>query len=98
MFLRAQLGKLDEAQHYLAAYHPEVDSNIIRTFWDAPMLRAILALENHKPAEALHLLEPARPYHLCNFYVPYFRAKAETEAACSKPPRPTTASSSTIRV
>jgi tetratricopeptide (TPR) repeat protein len=80
MFLRAQLGKFDEAQHYLATNHPELDSNTMRTYRDLPLLRAILAFESHKPAEAVRLLEPARPYQLCDFYVPYLRARAETEA------------------
>jgi predicted negative regulator of RcsB-dependent stress response len=43
-------------------------------------LRATLALIAHQPAEAVRLIEPARPYQLRNFDVPYLRARAETEA------------------
>ena len=39
-----------------------------------------MALKGHRPAEAVDLLEPARPYQLRDFKVPYLRAEAETEA------------------
>jgi eukaryotic-like serine/threonine-protein kinase len=80
MSVRAELGDLAPAQHYLASGHPELDSNTIHTYRDVPMLRAMLAIKSHKPSEAVHLLEPARPYQLCDFAVPYMRARAETEA------------------
>jgi predicted negative regulator of RcsB-dependent stress response len=43
-------------------------------------VRALLALKAHKPADAVELLEPARPYQLRDFEVPYLRAQAETDA------------------
>jgi predicted negative regulator of RcsB-dependent stress response len=45
-----------------------------------PMLRAMLALADHKPAEAVQLLEPARPYQLRGYSAIDLRARAETEA------------------
>ena len=80
MLIRAQLGDFVEAQHYLATVHPELDSSTLRTYYDLPQLRATLAIQNHEPADAVRLLEPARPYQLCNFTVPYLRASAETAA------------------
>jgi eukaryotic-like serine/threonine-protein kinase len=80
MSVRAELGDLTPAKRYLASGHPELDSNTIHTYRDVPMLRAMIAIKEHKPSEAVRLLEPARPYQLCDFVVPYMRAQAETDA------------------
>jgi len=79
--LKASLGDTGPAQSFIAANGAASDSrDTVLLYSDLPYLRAILALKDHKPAEAIQLLEPARPYQLRNFAVPYLRAQAETEA------------------
>ncbi len=80
MLEKAQLGDVADAEQYLAASHPEKDRETMRVFRDLPILRATVSMAKHKPAEAIQQLEPARPYQLCDFQVPYLRAAAETEA------------------
>jgi hypothetical protein len=59
------------------ASHAPVTTHI---YCGLPEVRAALALIAHKPAEAVRLLQPVRPYQLRNFRIPYLRARAETEA------------------
>ena len=80
MLEKAELGDFAEAQRYLASIHPETDRATIQVFRDLPILRATIALASHKPADAVRLLEPARPYQLADFQVPYLRGTAEAEA------------------
>ncbi|HWY15054.1 MAG TPA: winged helix-turn-helix domain-containing protein [Rhizomicrobium sp.] len=49
---------------------------------DMPVTRAIIALGQDKPTEAIAALEPARPYELRDFWTPYLRGQAclETKA------------------
>jgi tetratricopeptide (TPR) repeat protein len=78
---RAQLGDPAFAQHLLATSGNGDDkNNTVLVFVELPVLRALLALKAHKPAEAVQLLEPTRPYQLRDFVVPYLRAQAEAEA------------------
>ena len=80
MVEKAELGDFAEAQRYLASIRPETNRATIQVFRDLPILRATIALASHKPAEAIRLLEPSRPYQLADFQVPYLRAAAEAEA------------------
>jgi hypothetical protein len=77
MLEKAQLGDVADAEQYLAASHPEKDRETMRVFRDLPILRATVSMAKHKPAEAIQQLEPARPYQLCDFQVPYLRAAAD---------------------
>jgi eukaryotic-like serine/threonine-protein kinase len=80
-FLRAELGDLAPAQHFVASAEKGDNSrNTILLNFQLPLLRALLALKAHKAAQAVQTLEPARPYQLRDFTVPYLRAQAETEA------------------
>jgi len=78
--LKAETGDPAPAQHLLATANPLTEKNSIHIYCNLPEVRAALALIAHKPAEAVRLLEPARPYQLRNFRVPNLRAQAETEA------------------
>jgi DNA-binding winged helix-turn-helix (wHTH) protein/tetratricopeptide (TPR) repeat protein len=80
VFLQAATGDVAPAQRFVAAKNPLTEKNTVHVFFDLPLVRAQLALQAHKPAEAIQLLEPARPYQLRDFYVPTLRAQAETEA------------------
>jgi DNA-binding winged helix-turn-helix (wHTH) protein/tetratricopeptide (TPR) repeat protein len=78
--VQAQTGDPAAARRIAAAANPIADKDTIRVYYSLPRLRAVLALMDHHPEEAARLLEPARPYQLRNFRVPYLRAEAETEA------------------
>jgi predicted negative regulator of RcsB-dependent stress response len=49
-------------------------------YFNLPELRALLALKNHRPADAVKELDPARKYQMRDIGVPYQRARAEVEA------------------
>jgi eukaryotic-like serine/threonine-protein kinase len=78
-FLKASNGDTSSAKQFLAsgAIHPR---DTIGSSVNLPILRAVVALKNHQPEAAIELLEPARPYQLRDYSVPYWRAQAETEA------------------
>jgi hypothetical protein len=79
--LKAGLGDIGPAQRFLATTGAASDTkDTILLDCDLPYLRAILALKEHKPDEAIQQLEVARPYQLRNFSIPYLRAEAETDA------------------
>jgi len=79
--LKAQTGDISPAQHLLStAGNGNDQKNTVLLFCDLPSLRATLDLKAHKAADAVQLLEPARPYQLRDFWIPYLRAQAETEA------------------
>jgi DNA-binding winged helix-turn-helix (wHTH) protein/tetratricopeptide (TPR) repeat protein len=78
--LKAETGDLAPAQHLVVTANPLTEKNTVHMYFYLPLVRAALALIAHKPAEAVKLLEPARPYQLRNFRVPNLRARAEAEA------------------
>jgi len=79
--LKAELGDVAPGQHLLATLGDGGGTKeTILVYCKLPLLRALLALKEHKPAEAVQLLEPALPYEMRGFEVPYLRARAETEA------------------
>jgi hypothetical protein len=59
---------------------PAAEHNTIKVFVTRPILRAVIALQANRPAEAVQSLEPARPYQLRDYSVLYWRAQAETKA------------------
>jgi tetratricopeptide (TPR) repeat protein len=80
-FLKAEVGDLAPAQHFVATEGNANDTrDTVLLYCELPLLRALLALKANKPAEAVQLLDPARPYQLRNFEVPNLRAQAEAEA------------------
>jgi eukaryotic-like serine/threonine-protein kinase len=78
--LRVETGETATAQRFLSTAGSADNRNTVEAQIYVPLVRATLALNAHKPAEALRALEPARPYELRDFSVPYLRARAETEA------------------
>ncbi|MGC2161765.1 MAG: hypothetical protein WA634_07660, partial [Silvibacterium sp.] len=79
-FDEAETGKLGPARRLVATIDPRTEKNTLRVYIDLPLLRAELALKAHKPNEAVQLLDPAQPYQLRDFAIPYLRARAETDA------------------
>jgi tetratricopeptide (TPR) repeat protein len=79
-FLQDAIGNSASAQQFVAASSSLTEKNTFHLYFDIPLVRAQLALLAHKPADAILLLEPARPFQLRDFSVPYLRAQAETEA------------------
>lgn len=81
VFLKAELGDLAPAEHFVATAAKGANAkDTVLLNCQLPLVRALLALKAHKPADAVQLLEPARPYQLRDFEVPYLRAQAETDA------------------
>jgi tetratricopeptide (TPR) repeat protein len=80
VFLQAETGDVAPAQRFLAAFSPLTEKDTVHIFFDLPLVRAQVSLHAHKPLEAIQQLEPARPYQLRDFNVPWLRAEAETEA------------------
>jgi DNA-binding winged helix-turn-helix (wHTH) protein/tetratricopeptide (TPR) repeat protein len=78
--LRAETGDPAPAQRLVSTANPLTERNTIHVYCTLPMVRSTLALLAHQPAEAVRLLEPARPYQLRDFEVLYLRAQAETAA------------------
>jgi DNA-binding winged helix-turn-helix (wHTH) protein/tetratricopeptide (TPR) repeat protein len=78
--LKAETGDLAPAEVLVATANPLTERNTLHVYCTLPMVRAALALIAHQPAEAVKLLEPARPYRLRDFRVPSLRARAEAEA------------------
>jgi eukaryotic-like serine/threonine-protein kinase len=80
-YLKAKLGDLAPAQRFVTdniAATGKKDTVLL--YCQLPLVRALLALKAHKPADAVQLLEPARTYEMRDFSVPWLRAQAETEA------------------
>ncbi len=77
---QALAGDIAPAQHFAADAESASDRDTVKVYVDLPLVRALLALKANKANEALQLLEPARPYQLRDFRVPYLRAQAEEEA------------------
>ncbi len=77
---RVDLGDLPAGQRQIAKMTGSDTRNTLNLYFDLPMLRALLALKTHRPAEAVQELEPARKYQMRDIGVPYLRARAEVEA------------------
>jgi DNA-binding winged helix-turn-helix (wHTH) protein/tetratricopeptide (TPR) repeat protein len=78
-FLKASFGESSAGKQFLGSRSVN-PHDTVEAFVNIPILRAVIALNEHKPADAVQLLEPARPYQLRDYSVPYWRARAETEA------------------
>jgi hypothetical protein len=60
-------GDLTYARRYLAAHEHDLHAPTDQAAIVMPQLRAAVAMQEGKPAEALAALEPARPYKLAGF-------------------------------
>jgi eukaryotic-like serine/threonine-protein kinase len=63
-FLKAELGDLSFAEHFLTVYGNTSHPGTLMTYEYAPRLRAEIALHRAKPLDAVAALEPAAPYEL----------------------------------
>lgn len=79
-YLKAMSGDIAFAQRFVANAGSNENHNTVIEGIYVPLVNALLALKNHKPEEAVRLLEPARVYQLRDYTVPSLRAEAETEA------------------
>jgi tetratricopeptide (TPR) repeat protein len=77
---KIDLGDIVPAQREIAKRIAENTRNTLSLYFDLPMMRALLDLKAHKPAQAVQDLDPARKYHMRDYGVPYLRARAEVEA------------------
>jgi DNA-binding winged helix-turn-helix (wHTH) protein/tetratricopeptide (TPR) repeat protein len=77
--LRAELGDTSAAQAFLAA-HSSPSPDTLLTYVDLPRVRATLALQRGKPADAIAALELARPYELRDYNILSLRAEAYLKA------------------
>jgi DNA-binding winged helix-turn-helix (wHTH) protein/tetratricopeptide (TPR) repeat protein len=78
--VRTAVGDSAAARQFLQGAASAENKNTVEIDIDAPIARALLALQAHKPMDAIKELEPARAYQLRDFSIPYIRAEAETEA------------------
>ena len=79
-YLKARMGDVAFAERFVANSRSNESHNTVIESIYVPLVNALVALKNHKPEEALRLLEPARVYQLRDYTVPSLRAQAETEA------------------
>lgn len=79
-YLKAMTGDQAFAEHFATAASAGENRNTVIIGVYVPLVQALIALKNHRPEEAVRLLEPARVYQLRDFTVPYLRAQAEAEA------------------
>jgi tetratricopeptide (TPR) repeat protein len=79
-FFKAELGDIEPAQQLIAKIGSSGTKSTLSLYFDLPMLRALLALKAHRPAEAVVEIEPARRYEMRDYGVPYQRARMEAEA------------------
>lgn len=80
VYYKALAGDAGPALRFVASKDPAAERDTVKIFIDQPLVRALLAVKAHKAMEAVRMLEPARPYQLRDYRVPYLRAQAETEA------------------
>jgi tetratricopeptide (TPR) repeat protein len=79
-FFQADLGDPAPAQRLIAKIDNSDTKSTLSLYFDRPMLRALLALKAHRPAEAVAEMEPARTFQMRDYGVPFQRARMETEA------------------
>jgi DNA-binding winged helix-turn-helix (wHTH) protein/tetratricopeptide (TPR) repeat protein len=72
----AHVGETSRAQTMLKR---ELDSHLTYTLWQGdygPQIKAAIALNQHRPQDAIDALKPAVPYELNGFDVPAMRGRA----------------------
>ncbi len=73
--LRAELGDPSAAQAFVLE-HSNPSPDTLLTYADMPRIRAVLALEQGKPLDAIAALELARPYEMRDYKILSLRAQA----------------------
>jgi DNA-binding winged helix-turn-helix (wHTH) protein/tetratricopeptide (TPR) repeat protein len=82
--LHAETGDLGFAEAYLAA-HAAPSPDTLLTYVSVPRVRAAVALGRGKPEEAVRALEPARPYEMRDYTVPWLRGTAYLQLGQAAP-------------
>jgi len=80
VYYRAMTGDPAPAQKFVSAAKSSAERDTVKVFVDMPLVQALLALQSHRPLDAVRLLDPAAPYQWRDYRVPYLRAQAEAEA------------------
>jgi DNA-binding winged helix-turn-helix (wHTH) protein/tetratricopeptide (TPR) repeat protein len=75
--LQAASGDLTAARQFVNQCAARPEKNTILLYHHLPVVRATLALGENKPADAIPLLEAARPYQRLDYQLPSLRARAE---------------------
>lgn len=77
---QARVGDLAAAKRFVANSGTPGESDTASMYIGVPLAAAEVALQEHRPQDAIRALEPAKPYALNSFDIPTVRARAETEA------------------
>jgi DNA-binding winged helix-turn-helix (wHTH) protein/tetratricopeptide (TPR) repeat protein len=77
--LETTLGDTSSAERFLALHSAATHDTLMTYVW-IPRVRAALALQHGKPLDAIAVLEPARPYEMRDYTVPWLRAEAYQKA------------------
>jgi DNA-binding winged helix-turn-helix (wHTH) protein/predicted Zn-dependent protease len=72
----AELGDTKPAEAFLKQHAGASQHGTIMTFLQLPQLRAIIALDHHRPADAVAALEPATPYQMAGYDILTMRGEA----------------------
>jgi eukaryotic-like serine/threonine-protein kinase len=78
--LNTALGDPTVAKHLLKENDPDAPSGTLSIAVDLPRVRAMLAMAQGRPLDAIDALEPARPYEMTGYAVPTARAEAWLKA------------------
>jgi DNA-binding winged helix-turn-helix (wHTH) protein/tetratricopeptide (TPR) repeat protein len=77
---QARVGDLVAAKRFVANSGAPGENDTASMYIGVPLVAAEIALQEHRPLDAIRALEPAKPYELNSFDIPTVRARAETEA------------------
>jgi DNA-binding winged helix-turn-helix (wHTH) protein/Flp pilus assembly protein TadD len=80
VLFEARSGDLEPAKRYVANAGTAGERDTISVQIGVPLAAAEVALQQHRPLDAIRLLNPAQPYLLNSFDILLLRAAAETEA------------------
>jgi tetratricopeptide (TPR) repeat protein len=75
----SELGDFAFAERFLAA-HSSPTTDTLLTYEMIPRIRAVVALEHHKPLDAIAALDRARTYEMRDYTVPTLRGEAYLHA------------------
>ena len=80
VLFQARTGDLGPAKRFIANVGGPGERDTPSTRIGGPLAAAEVALQEHRPLDAIRALLPAKPYELNSFDIPFARARAETEA------------------
>jgi len=80
VLFQARVGDLAPAKRFVANSGSPGERDTLSTHIGVPLAAAEVDLQEHRPLDAIRALEPAKPYQLNAFDIPFLRARAETAA------------------